>query len=251
VVGVIRSLGDRIRRDKQQRDPFGSPDGFAGSLLGLVPDLMRWGRLGQYIWRSRRIPGWGRGAGAIELAKISEQLEGAPVIVEIGSFLGCSAVLLAGARKVKRSGCVHCVDPFAATGDAFSVPVYQKIADTLGMSIRQRFERNIRSAGLRDFVIIHQMTSADAARQWTDPIDLLYLDGDQSPEGAREAYLSWSPFLRSNAVFAINASADGPNEPGHDGLIRVIKEFVHLPGYEDIRCIDGITFAKTSPAAST
>ena len=222
----------------------GAPEIVAGSPLGLIRDLFCWGRLGRYIWLSRRIPGWARGAGVIELAMVSGRLEPSPVIVEIGSFLGGTAVLLAGARKLKRSGRVHCVDPFEPVGDAFSVPIYQKIADSLGMSIRQRFEKNIRSAGLQDWVTIHQMTSVEAARQWQDPIDLVYLDGDQTPEGAREAYLNWSAFLRPGAILAIGASADGPNEPGHDGQMRIIREFLHPPEYEDVHCLEGVTFAR-------
>ena len=41
-------------------------------------------------------------------------------------FSGVLRFFLAGSRKLKGSGHVHCVDPFAATGDAFSVPIYQR-----------------------------------------------------------------------------------------------------------------------------
>jgi hypothetical protein len=36
-------------------------------------------------------------------------------------------VLLAGARTLRGSGTVHCVDPFDGLGDAFSVRVDQRL----------------------------------------------------------------------------------------------------------------------------
>ena len=91
--------------------------------LSLLYDRWRWGPLGTYIARSRRIPSWTRGTEAVALARASESLPNGAVIVEIGAFLGCSAVLLAGARKLRGSGKVPCIDPFDASGDAISVPI--------------------------------------------------------------------------------------------------------------------------------
>jgi predicted O-methyltransferase YrrM len=76
------------------------------------------GSLRPYVDRSEAIAGWARGDEAIELALAARSLPVGATIVEIGSFLGSSAVLLAGARKVAGSGMVHCVDPFDGSGDA-------------------------------------------------------------------------------------------------------------------------------------
>ena len=95
-----------------------------------------------------------------------------------------------------------------------------------------------------------KMTSAQAAGSWTTPIDLLLLDADQTPEGARDAYISWTPFLKPGGILTINASSEAPNEPGHDGQMSVIREYLRDPAYFDIRCVEGITFARKSPAAS-
>ncbi len=98
--------------------------------------------IGDYIARSERIPGWTRGDEAIELAEVASALAGNAVIVEIGSFLGSGAVILAGARKLKGSGRVHCVDPFDGSGDSFSVPYYQEIiAGCVDGSARKQFDR--------------------------------------------------------------------------------------------------------------
>src|SRR5262245_48937520 len=103
--------------------------------------------LDHYIRLSRRIPGWTRGQEAVALAQVSCSLPDDCTVVEIGSFLGGSAVLLAGARKLRGSGKVHCIDPFDASGDAFSRPFYRELQDSLPISLRQRFDENICRAG--------------------------------------------------------------------------------------------------------
>lgn len=42
-------------------------------------------------------------------------------------------------------------------------------------------------------VVVHRMTATQAAERWSDSVDLLLLDADQSPAGARAAYDAWIP----------------------------------------------------------
>jgi hypothetical protein len=147
-MGASAAIETFRARRRRERALYGMPEVLAASVFGLAHDLLVHGRIGKYVWHSRRLQGWVRGREAVELAKASERLTATPTVVEIGSFLGCSTVLLAGPCKMRGSGRVHCIDPFAASGDAFSEPIYQEIADSLGVPLRQRFERNIRRAGL-------------------------------------------------------------------------------------------------------
>src|SRR5262245_18814067 len=203
----------QIRR--AERALYGAPESLAASPAGLIFDMVRWGAVGRYIWHSRRIQGWTRGREAVELAKAAQRLGPSPVIVEIGAFLGCATVLLAGACKLHGSGTVHVIDPFVPSGDDFSVPIYREIANSLPVSMRHQFEENLRCAGLHGFIAVHQGTAVEIGDGWRSAINLLFLDGDQSPEGARTAYLTWSRFLRRGGILVINNSADAPHEPGH------------------------------------
>jgi predicted O-methyltransferase YrrM len=171
------------------------------------------------------------------------------VVVEIGSFLGCSTILLAGGRKVAGSGNVHCVDPFDASGDAFSVPNYRAIRGALGTSLRQRFEAHLRRAGLREWVEAHQGTGAEIARTWRAPVDLLFPDGDQSYAGVRPTYDPWWPFLRPGGVIAVHNSADRVYAPGHDGARRLVLELITRPRYGDTTCIGTTRFARKLASA--
>jgi len=106
----------------------------------LIRDCVRAGRLWKYVVFSRTTPGFIRGEEAVALTRAGYALADGAIIVEIGSFLGASAVLLAGARKRRGSGELHCVDAFDASGDAFSVPIYQAIQGAARRSLRRRFD---------------------------------------------------------------------------------------------------------------
>ena len=216
----------------------------ATTRVGLIYDRFHYGALGAYLWHSRRIPGWTRGAEAVALAEASRALSEAAVIVEIGSFLGSSAVLLAGARKLRGSGKVHCVDPFDASGDAFSAPFYRRIAGATGVSLRQQFENNIREVGLSQWVEIHPGRASDVAATWSGSIDLLFLDGDQSPAGARVAYHAWAPFLQPGGIIAVHNSGPGVYHESHGGHRRLVMATIRPPDYVAVRCVGATNFAR-------
>lgn len=205
---------------------------------------VRYGRFGPYVGYGFSVPSWlGRQEG-LALASACYELPSNSVVVEIGSFLGGSAIMLAGARKARGSGRVHCIDPFDASGEAFSVPTYRAIADGDPRPLRGRFKANIARAGLTDWVVVHEGTAATVAAAWTEPIDMLFLDGDQSPEGARLAYDAWEPFLRVGGLIALHNSNDRSYAPGHEGIHLLATGIVRPPRYDDIRCIESTTFAR-------
>lgn len=166
------------------------------------------------------------------------------LIVEIGSFLGVSSVLLAGGRKLRGSGKVHCIDPFDASGDAFSEPIYKAIGQQRRGSLRHQFDANIRSARLSQWVHVHEGRAHQIAAQWHRPIDMVFLDGDQSPDGVRLAYESWAPFLKSGGIIAVHNSRSGKQyEEHHDGHMRLVEETI-IPQYTEVRCIGSTTFGR-------
>jgi MMP 1-O-methyltransferase len=204
-------------------------------------------QLAKYLQISHRIPGWFRGEEAVALAHASYSLPDKAVIVEIGAFLGSGSVLLAGPRKLKGSGKVYCVDLFDGSGDSFSTPLYQATLARLGgESLRGHFETNIRVADLCEWVEVRQGIASDIAKNWTTPVDLLVLDGDHSRQGARDAYESWSPFLKPEGIIAIHNSNDRVYSHDHDGNRRLVVEEIFPPRYTDIHLVATTTFARNS-----
>lgn len=201
--------------------------------------------LDAFVKLSGTIPGWTRAEEAEALAQLAHELPDGAVVVEIGSFCGSGAVLLAGARKVRGSGVVHCVDPFDGSGDAFSVPHYKAVIGAHGgRPLRQLFDENIRGAGLADWIETHQGLAHEITAGWSRPIDLLFMDGDQSPAGARAAFDSWSPWVRPGGVVALHNSSPRHYDADHDGHYRLAVEDLQSPGYDNRRLVGSITFAR-------
>jgi predicted O-methyltransferase YrrM len=207
-------------------------------------ELETMAEVAEYLALSARIPGWTRNEEARELARISLSLGPRAVIAELGSFLGSGTILLAGPRKIRGSGKVHAVDPFDCSGDSYSVPVYRNILAGLGSgSLRDFFQHNVLHAGLSDWVEVHQGRACEIAATWNTPLDLLFLDGDQSRAGARAAYESWSPFLKPGGVIALHNSDPGNFRPDHDGHRLLVDEEIVTPKYTSIYPVNSTTFA--------
>ncbi|MFM7087508.1 MAG: class I SAM-dependent methyltransferase [Cyanobium sp.] len=207
---------------------------------------LRYGAMGSAIATSYRIPGWMRGAEAVALARICRGLPKGAVIVEIGCFLGSATALLAGMLRLNddREGRVHCVDPFDASGDAFSVPVYRSMADSLPNTLRECFDQNLSAAGLDPWVEVHPGLDHEVARRWSRPLDLLFLDGDQSPAGADLAFSAWVPFLKPGGIIAVHNSGPRRYAAGHDGSRRLVEREFKPPGFTEVSLVGSTTFAR-------
>lgn len=201
------------------------------------------GRIAHYLEVAERIPGWRPHDEAEALARVARRMPDDAVIVEIGVFLGSGAVVLAGARKIAGTGIVHCVDPFDASGDEYSVPIYREILRDIESSQFEVFTRTIDSLELDDQVRVHRGTAENVGRTWDRPIDLLVLDGDHSPRGARSAFDVWEPWLRRGGTLVITNSVPRAFELDHDGNFLIASERVVEPSYQDIRVIGATTFA--------
>ena len=203
--------------------------------------------LKKYLRLSEKRPGWTRGPEAEALANASFSLPENAVIVEIGSFFGSGTILLAGPRQLRRSGMVHAVDPFDGSGDSFSIPYYDEIiAAHQGRPLRELFDESLRLAELSDWVEVHQARAPEIGASWTTPIDLLFLDGDQSPIGARAAYEAFERWLKPGAVIALHNSNPREYHPEHEGHRRLVLEEILPPRYTDIKLITSTTFARNT-----
>ena len=73
--------------------------------------------------------------------------------------------------------------------------------------------------------------------------DLLFLDGDQSRAGAREAYDAWARFLKPGGVIALHNSRPENQTFDHDGYRCLAEQKIKAPDYRDIKLVRSTTFA--------
>jgi len=110
------------------------------------------------------IAGWLTRDQARVLWDAARRLPAGASVVEIGSHQGRSTVVL-GRAVGGRGGRVVAIDPFVE-GRLFG-----------GEQTRGKFERNIAAAGLGDVVHLVVDYSTRLRPRWTEPVDLLYVDG--------------------------------------------------------------------------
>ncbi|HWK28862.1 MAG TPA: class I SAM-dependent methyltransferase [Solirubrobacter sp.] len=117
---------------------------------------------------------------------------GPGVIVEIGSYLGRSTVVLASAVATSGRGRVVAVDPHTRALGIAELPEH----DT-----RLEFLANLERAGVADHVELKHAYSVDAAAAWDgEPIRLHFVDGWHSRDAVVEDVSHWAPYLTPDAV---------------------------------------------------
>lgn len=200
--------------------------------------------LDDYLDLAATIPGWVDRDELSYKAKIVNKLPNDAVIVEIGGFLGRSTVVMAGVRKLIGNGKIHVIDPFDASGDAFSVPFYKLITNKIEQPILDEFRENITNAKLDDYIVVHKGTAETIIHDWPTPIDFLILDGDQSPAGAKTAYDLWLPLLKPGGYICLHNSGTKFHIPGHDGHRRLFLEEIKPPLFDEIHTEKQTSFAR-------
>jgi cephalosporin hydroxylase len=116
-------------------------------------------------------------------------------VVEIGSYLGRSTVFFALALEhVNSDGRVVAIDPH--TGDRQQLEALS--AERLPTF--ELFGQHLRAAGVEHLVEAHVATSLEVAAGWTQPVDLLYVDGWHSYDAVFADGEAWLPHLSSSGV---------------------------------------------------
>lgn len=185
--------------------------------------------------RTRAIDGWLDDMQGYALALLAEQGPGVGAIVEIGSFKGRSTAWLAYGAKCANRERITAIDPFTGSpehqpGQDWADPDLAALGSTLPV-----FEANLRKLDLLDYVDPVVSVSADAARNWKEPIRLLFIDGDHSYEGSQLDFDSWSPHVVPGGLIALH-------DIGHwEGVTRFYQERMASPGpYEEVLELFGL-----------
>ena len=145
---------------------------------------------------SRSVAGHLADKEALFLTVLGACAPGSGVILEIGSFLGNSTIILAKAAAANGQPALVAIDPLSLAG--------MRKTSLDAESGRDEFFANLERAGARDRVEFHEMLSEDVASEWDRPIRLLWIDGDHTFEGATADFVNFSPHLIQGGVIAFH-----------------------------------------------
>src|SRR3954469_1980017 len=113
-------------------------------------------------------------------------------VVEIGVYEGASAAALCAVMRPDAE--LHLVDPFG----------HHPTALPEGWGATERASRRVVARAARRYdgpaVRWHIALSEDAARDWSAPVDLVFIDGDHSEEGCALDWELWHPFVELGGV---------------------------------------------------
>lgn len=181
-----------------------------------------------------------------ESALLARLASGARRVVEIGVYEGASAVVLCEALGPGAE--LHLIDPFGH--HATALPSGWGATE---WASRRVVTRATRGAAVPR-VVWHVERSAQTAASWTDPVDLVFVDGDHSEAGCQTDWDAWHRFVAPGGhVLFHDARADQPDGRGLPGPTAVVARTFRgagaLPGWEIAEEIDRSVAARRLPGS--
>jgi len=106
------------------------------------------------------------------------------------------------------------------------------------------FKENLKEAKVNDIVEPVVKTSQEAFRNWKEPVEFLWIDGDHSYEMVKLDFNLWSSYLVKGGIIAFHDAVSG-------GPKKVVCNFVlKSNNFTDAGLIDSLFFAKKSDTLS-
>lgn len=163
---------------------------------------------------------------AAEHEAMKRWARGCATVVEIGVAEGASA--LAFRQAMSPQGTLYLVDPFHL--------------GRTGIRATKRAARAAVARSKNGRVQWIEQFSADAVRQWSQPVDVLFLDGDHSPEAVRRDWDNWHRFVVPGGVAMFHDARvfpDGwPDES--DGPVQVVNDLFRAGRNAGWRVVDEV-----------
>jgi predicted O-methyltransferase YrrM len=179
------------------------------------------------------VDGWLGPAEGRLLHRLAAEADPAGRIVEIGSWQGRSTIWLAAGAASGRGARVVAIDPHEGTS-----------LRTAGESTEAALRANLERAGVADRVDVVVATSEDTAAGWSQPVSLLWIDGDHSYAAALRDLELWEPHLLPDARVALHDTFVFP------AVERVVRERLVRSGrYDAFEHADTTTAARRHEAA--
>jgi len=147
------------------------------------------------------VPGWMTDAQARRLWDSVANLEAPAQVVEIGSYRGRSAVVLA--RAARDGVQVTAIDPHAGNDRG---PQQIEGTPDEGQDDHEAFLVNLAQAGVSEKVRHVRLASQDALSQVQGPIDVLYVDGAHRYGPAKDDIARWGERVAPGGTLLIHDS---------------------------------------------
>jgi MMP 1-O-methyltransferase len=172
------------------------------------------------------------------LYQLARRCTGRGAIVEIGSWKGKSTIWLAHGARDGAGPTVYAIDPHTAVSD--------NLATQSAVPTFDEFSRNIRAAGVAELVAPMVMTSAQAARAFDRPVELIFIDGAHDYDSVALDLDLWFPKVLDGGTIAFHDTT------AWEGPRRLVAERVFRGSWaRSARFVDSTTVADKVAQNST
>jgi predicted O-methyltransferase YrrM len=168
----------------------------------------RLAEVNEYVVLSKKLAGvrgWLQELEAFALYLLAAEGPAAGAIVEIGSFMGRSTIVLATGSMSSRREKVTAVDHFRGSPEHQINPAL--VAERV---VYNHFMQNLRKAGVAEHVQPIIASSQEAVAGWQGPIRLLFIDADHAYESTKQDFQLWSPFVVPGGLIAFHDVGSWP-----------------------------------------
>lgn len=186
---------------------------------------------------TQNLDGWLHDSEGELLYETAKSCSGRGVIVEIGSWKGKSTSWMGrGAKQGKRVK-IFAVDPHVGSNEHQSGGKVWTF---------EEFKQNIKATRVEDIVIPLVTTSEEAAKELTDPVEFVFIDGAHEYEFVKQDFDLWFPKVIEGGTMAFHDTI------GWIGPKKVVAENVaRSESFKNMRFVHSITMAQKVQRNST
>lgn len=154
---------------------------------------------------TKNVGGWLTKDEGVFLYNTAKKIKNGNVIVEVGSWKGKSTICLGIGSKDGNKVKIFAIDPH--TGSSEHQKMFDKV-DTFG-----EFKQNIHRAGVVDFVEPVRDISENAAKNFNQRIEFIFIDGAHEYRFVKMDFKLWFPKVINGGILAFHDSWHfiGPN----------------------------------------
>lgn len=149
-----------------------------------------------------------------KLASANSQIN----VVEIGSYMGRSTVLMAMAIRDSQNpqATIYAVDPFLGSSEHADRDTFES------------FSSNIARHGVEGYVSIIRKDSEAAADEWEigDRVDFLWIDGAHEYEYVVHDFALWYRYLKPGSIIAVHDAGGFRGTGQFVGVRKAVREFM-------------------------
>jgi MMP 1-O-methyltransferase len=160
------------------------------------------------------VEGWLNDREGRRLYQLATQCTGRGVIVEIGSWKGKSTIWIGQGSLAGKGVKIHAVDPHTGS------PQHHEVLGQVWTF--DQFQRNIKAAEVDSVVVPHVDFSESVAKTFTEPVELIFIDGLHEYEGVKTDFDAWYPKVIDGGWMAFHDSTcwDGVRKVVTDHLFK-------------------------------